>query len=100
MDTPLKLLKKQYGAEALTPDADDDVLLRLEHRIHVLEGVARPSGQCSAMTLDSADGVNLHTGKTGHHHHLSTGASLFSPQDGPCLSADEWLNLKCKRICA
>ena len=47
MSAALESLEQQYVAEFLKPDADEDLLKRLERGIRGLKGATEPTGQCS-----------------------------------------------------
>ena len=47
MSAVLESLGQQYAAEVLKPDADEDLLKRLERGIRGLKGVTEPIGRCS-----------------------------------------------------
>lgn len=45
MSAALESLEQQYVAEVLKPDADEDLLKRMERGIRGLKGVKEPAGQ-------------------------------------------------------
>ena len=48
MSSPLETLERQYAAEVVKVDADEELLKRLERGIRGLKGSADPAGQSPA----------------------------------------------------